>query len=547
VTDLDEKIYELWKELKPREAYLQGLDEYAGRFFIPSKENVKRVLGIINDLKSKSEDQVRMKFLTSLEASLRYREPPHDLSDMIWTLFGYLMKEGTNSPNFPSLIEHMDESLDNLSEIHKLGELPIELKIIVTNNGNGLLGLLKTISDGTNSEELKKSIEDISEKIRSYIGQASVEGLEKGDFSETYPILKNLSKGDLGRRNTYPQLMMEQYDYYETPDEIEKKGLLWLDSELPDLISTASELAAIYGIGDTIEEVNSEIAKRRNIDKTDLVDFILDFRIKTRSVVEKHLVKINPKYDTRIIETPEYLINFIPTAAMMLFDTLTDHPFNVMFVTTDEKGSPPTNALDLFQLIVHEEYGHCVNFSNSAIGFASEPDLIEKLDSSLHFPISEAISFHREIETQTLIEELAKKDRERLSKEEIELLDAMASWGNLNEVILESRFLILKWRVIRFIRAIGDVRINMNKQSVVEFVEWASKKTGFSEKAIYNQIFFFQENPGIAPCYSIAGMALKDIQDEARRKGKDILEFNTKASSLGFPARSIFEERLRNL
>jgi hypothetical protein len=466
---------------------------------------------------------------------------------MIWTLFGYLMKEGTNSQYFPSLIEQMDQSLDNLSKIYKLDELPIELKIIVSNNGNGLVGLLKTISDETDSEKLKKRIEDVSTKIRRYISQASVEGLEKGDFSEVYPILKHLSKGDLGRKTSYPQLIKEQYDYYETPDEIEKKGLLWLDSELPDLISTASELAAIYEIKDTIEQVDSELSKRRNIDKTELVSFILDFRTKTRVVVEKYLVKINPRYDTRIIETPDYLLNLIPTAAMTLFDTLTEHPFNVLFVTTDEKGSPPTSAIDLFQLIIHEEYGHCVNFSNSAMGFAAKPDLIEKLDSSLHFPISEAISFHREIETQTLIEELAKMDRKELSKEETELLDAMASWGNLNEVILESRFLILKWRIIRFLRAIGDVRINMNKQSVVEFVEWASKKTGFSEKAIYDQIFFFQENPGIAPCYSIAGMALKDIQDEARRKGKDILEFNTKASSLGFPARSIFEERLRNL
>ena len=136
MTDLDDEIYELWKELRPSEAYLQGLDDYAGRFFIPSQKNVKRVLGIIQDLKSRSEDQVRTKFLTSLEASLRYREPTHDLSDMIWTLFGYLMKEGTNSPYFSSLIDIMDRNLDNSSEIHKLDELPIELKIIVSNNGN---------------------------------------------------------------------------------------------------------------------------------------------------------------------------------------------------------------------------------------------------------------------------------------------------------------------------------------------------------------------------------------------------------------------------
>jgi uncharacterized protein (DUF885 family) len=100
---------------------------------------------------------------------------------------------------------------------------------------------------------------------------------------------------------------------------------------------------------------------------------------------------------------------------------------------------------------------------------------------------------------------------------------------------------------VRFLRAIGDVRINLNRQSLTEFVEWASEKTGFPEKTIFDQIFIFQETPGYAPCYSIAGMALKEIQDEARKNGKDILEFNTKASSLGFPPRTVFEERLRNL
>jgi hypothetical protein len=232
---------------------------------------------------------------------------------------------------------------------------------------------------------------------------------------------------------------------------------------------------------------------------------------------------------------------------MTMFDTLTDNPFNVFFVTTDEKRSPASSIPDIFQMVVHEEYGHCVNFSNSALSFGSSPDLVEKLDSALHYPISEGISFHREYETLTLLEELSRKSKEDLSSKEQELFDTLEKHRDLKSFLLESRFVIYKWRIIRFLRAVGDVRTNLNKQSLSEFVEWASKKTGFGKQTIYDQLFIFQENPGYAPCYSIAGMSLRGIQEEARENGKDIIEFNTVASSLGFPPRTVFEERLRSL
>ncbi|UCG68766.1 MAG: hypothetical protein JSV09_13320, partial [Thermoplasmata archaeon] len=345
----------------------------------------------------------------------------------------------------------------------------------------------------------------------------------------------------------YHQLIKELYDYIESPEEIEEKAMSWLNAELPRLWDTTKELAIIYGIEPNIDTMDNEIGIRSVVGKSELMAFIKNLREKAKEVMESRLVRVNPKYKTKVLKTPDYLVNFIPTAAMTMFDSLTEQPFNIFFVTTDEKRSPPTSVPDIFQLVIHEEYGHCVNFSNSAVGFEYKPTLVERLNSHLHYPISEGISFHREYESLELLEELVAKPEENLSFEEKEFLDALTSKTDIKTVFLESEFTLLKWRIIRFLRAIGDVRINMNKQSLTEFVEWAAKKTGFTEKVIYDQLFVFQENPGYAPCYSIAGMALKEIQDEARKKGKDILEFNTITSSLGFPPRTVFEERLRNL
>lgn len=545
--ELENEIFEVWKMLDPSDAYLQGLDEYAGKMFVPTKENQELVFGKIDTILGRIQDETTQKFLNSLKATLKYREPPQDISNVIWTFFGHLVKEGINPEHVSKLLDQTKDVLSESEETYNFDELPLELKIISLNNCNGLKGILNVIKEDTVDQSLRGRIDEIITRIDDYKKNFVVEGIEQGDFSEVFPILKEHSKGDLGRKGHYPQLIKDLYDYYETPDEIEKKALTWLENELPDFQETAKKLAEIYGSESSTDVIDKEVMKHRSIPKSELLDFILSFRDSAQRVVERQLVRINPNYSTKVMETPNYLVSLIPTAAMTMFDSLTDKPFNIFFVTTDEKRSPSTSLPSVFQMIVHEEYGHCVNFSNSALGFAWKPSLVENLNSPLHYPISEGISFHRELESQYLLEALASKPKGESSQDELRLLSELEKHGDLKTQLLEFKFVLLKWRITRFLRAIGDVRINMNKQSVTEFVEWASEKTGLSKKTIYDQIFIFIENPGYAPCYSIAGMALKSIQDEARSKGKDILEFNTIVSSLGFPPRSIFEERLRNI
>jgi hypothetical protein len=547
MSEIEKEIFELWKEMNPNAAYLQGLSEYAGKMFIPTPENEKRITDRIESLLSKTDDPVERKFLISLKASIKYHEAPHDISDIVWTLFGHMIKEGFNVAHLSSLVDHGRMKLENSKNTYLHENLPLITRIILTNKCNGLEGFLKIITTEVHDDELKNKIEQLIKDVEAYREIIKVEGIEKGDFSEVFPIISKTESTDMGREDFYPQLITELYDYYETPQEIEEKALSWIDFELPKLKESAERLAEHYGVEPDINIIDTEITKRSNIRKSELLDFILNLRGKTQAVVEDHIVRINPKYDTKILETPSYLLNFIPTAAMTMFDTLTDNPFNVFFVTTDEKRSPASSIPDIFQMVVHEEYGHCVNFSNSALSFGSSPDLVEKLDSALHYPISEGISFHREYETLTLLEELSRKSKEDLSSKEQELFDTLEKHRDLKSFLLESRFVIYKWRIIRFLRAVGDVRTNLNKQSLSEFVEWASEKTGFGKQTIYDQLFIFQENPGYAPCYSIAGMSLRGIQEEARKNGKDIIEFNTVASSLGFPPRTVFEERLRSL
>ncbi len=538
---IENGIFELWKTVNPSLAFSQGLDDYAGKLFIPTKENNEKILEKIKELRDKA-DNVEKKFLNYLETVVTFREPPECPSSILWTFFGHISKEGINTEHLIMLSEN---SIKLIDAYNKMGyNWPVEIRILTYRGCKGLLGILENVRSQSKDEKLLSSIRKLEEKVKDYKEKFYVEGLDKCDFTEIYPILKEKGK-EMDRSEIYPELLKNLYDYPETPEEIEEKAIGWLDSEMPKLKEIIKKLAGIYNIEPSTEKVSEEMTKRRKIERRNIVSFILSLREKLRKVMEKNLVRITPKYDTKVIETPDYLLAFIPSAAMSAYNTLTEKPFNIYFTTTNESFSPPAGSPDIFQTLVHEEYGHCVNFTNSALCFAYKPTLLENINTTFHYPISEGISFHREIESLNLLKELAsKKD---LSNEERELVEYIKSFGEFETFIKEVEFVVMKWRIIRFLRAIGDVRINTGKSSISDFVDWAHEHTGLSKKMVFNQIFIFQENPGYAPCYSIAGMSLKDIQDKARENGKDILEFNTTASSMGFPPRTVFEERLKKI
>ncbi len=541
---IEERIFEVWKELKPSGAFTAGLDNYAGKLFVPTKENVKRTLETITELKTQAKSRGQQKLLQCMETELCFEEPYMVLENVLWTFYRHLVKEGINVGHMRSLASCAKKTLQVSKKRLTQREWPIEIRIIISYGGNGLLGILKTIRNETKNPQLQEAIDDLRETADDYIKAFHVEGVKEGSFEEVFPILER-SGGNIEREEIYPKLLKDLYDYPETPDEIESKASRWLREEMPRLTEITAKLAGTYGVEAKVESVADEMAKRRSVEKSKAVDFVSNIRGKLQKVVESHLVRITPSYDTRVVETPSYLVSLLTTAAADWFDNLTEKPFNVFFVTTDPKRSGPTSAPDLIMDIIHEEYGHCVNNSNSATHFASRPTLIDLLDTKLGSPISEAISFYREVEFISLLKQLAEKKEKELTPHEKRLLDALKAIEDLGTLILENEFIVMEWRILRFLRAIGDVRLNMGKQSATEFINWAHEQTGLSKKLIYDQVFTFQDSPGYAPCYSMAGEELRNIQSLALEKGKSVLDFNTYVSSIGFPPRTIYEKKLR--
>ncbi len=378
-------------------------------------------------------------------------------------------------------------------------------------------------------------------QVQKYRKLYAVKGIKKGDFDEIYPIIKK-QRGKVKHKTIYPKILGDLWGYPETFKEIEEKGKQWLKKELPLLQKITRALAKSYNVKPNVEIVEKELGKRKGIPRQTALQFVKQTRSVTKRVFEKNIIKITPKYDTRVIETPPYLVNLIPSAAMLPFDSLTDNPFNIFFITTDPHVSSSVNVPELIQSILHEEYGHAVNYSNSVTKFAADPTFFEVVSSAMSTHISDGISFHRELEFAQLLRRLSKTGK--LSHDESELLRILKGNEDKETTILENEFIVQKWRIMRFLRAIFDVRINMEKESVADFIEWAHKQTGLSEKMIFYETWGFLETVGYAPCYSIAGDVIRRLQQKALKKGVDLIEFNTYVSSLGFPPRKIFEQRI---
>ena len=545
MASVDKMLLDYYKEFEPSSAFTDGFNECAGKLFLPTEENKRQALKRINQIRKKTKDEKVLYFLRAEEFLLKEKaveEPHHAPSSVNGVFFAHIIKEGFNEIHLSSLVDYSIELLDLYLKKFSKRRIPFEVKVMVNAECIGLVELLEMIKENVETEILKLKINRLIEKAKDYRKAFEVKGLKKGDFSEVYPLLKKYG-GKLSRKKVYPKLLKIVQGYPETAPQIEKKALKWFHDELPYFKEVTKELAKVYKCKPTAEKVEEEIKKRGKIKPKNLLEINKEVRKVLQPIAEKELVKINKKYDTRLIETPDYLTVFLPTAAMNSFDSFTKKPFNIFFVTTDTRGSPVSDISDLINTLSHEEYGHCVNFSNVATEFVKKLSFVEKHGGSFDLPITEGISFNREYEVLLYLRKLFAKKKK--TNQEQKLINLIEKYSNLDTFLLVEEFMIYKWRIIRFLRAIGDVRINTNKQSLYDFVEWASKETGMKPKTIYNQIFLFQEMPGYAPSYSIFGMKLKAMQEKLRKRGESVVEFNTYAASIGFPYLKIYEKELR--
>ncbi|MBS3147462.1 hypothetical protein J4219_01105 [Candidatus Woesearchaeota archaeon] len=535
--NIDKEVFELWKEVSPESAYGSGLKEFAGCVWVPSHQNVRKALARIAFLK-KHADPVAFKWLRSLERGLVFEEPQHAPSGVMGVFFEHLVMNAKEKDYLALAVQ----CLNVLAVQEHLWEKawPIEMQIYSAQECSGGIALLETVKKLCKKNEAKEALTALQNRLKIWKEKTSDVKLKKGDFSEVFPLLKKKSKG-LGRKSVYPNLLRDWYDYPESGEDIERLALGWIDEELQSFKASVNKLSKRYKCKASVEEINRALEVNQRIPLKKLVKTTQDLRKVLQRLADKEWVKITPKYDVRLIETPDYLVAFLPTAAMQPFGSLSS-PFCISFITTDKSASPSTFLPGVMQTLIHEEYGHCVNFMNSYRCFSHPLRVTEILDSSLSTPITEGISFFRELESLRTLRRIAQDPNDDVERNVVKQVEKFCEFADFVDGL---EFEVMQWRMVRFLRAVCDSRVNRERQSYPAFIEWAHKKTGLSKKLVFDQTFHFLERPGYAPCYSIFGQRLRDLQAKAMKKGVSQVEFNTFVASSGFAARTVFESKLR--
>ena len=542
--DLDAQIMELVKEINPSGAYLMGFNEYAGKLFIASKENVDSALRKVRGLRARANNDLQRKALDSIETMLLFDEPQPVLDDIVGTIFALLVKEGVNDEHMLSFFDNATKDIDACKAKYQGRDIPVPVKALTLYRLDGVLEILDTVKGQTKSREVKEAADALKAKASDYVKLFELEGWGKGEFPNVERIFNE--KGfDLGREGFYLTALSKGYDYSETPEDLERKAISWIDEELPRFRRVAERLAKKLGCRPQPEEVEKSINAKDDIDPKKLVGITLGIRRVVQKLVNEDLSGINPKYRTTVIETPPYLTGTIPTGAAQFFDTYTKKPFQYFFQTTDPKRDPDKSVAALLSLLVHEEYGHCVHHSNSAMQFVGKISPVQMMPGLVTgAPITEGLSFNREIEFLELSKSLESK--KRLTPTEKAYVKLLEKYGGLEEFNIELEFMTMRMRIIRFLRVVGDVRINTGKQTLIEFVDWAHERTGVPRSSVYFQLFPAHEGifPGYATSYAVCGQAIRAIEKRIGDPRKRV-KFSTYLCSIGFPPMSIYMRMLK--
>ena len=543
VSQTEKEAFEIWKDLSPSSAFSAGLSDYAGHLMIPDAERLRKLETMIDKTIGRSESQVEKKFLSSIKTYILLGEAQIIPDMALDAFFTHMIKEGVRSTHMISLAQDAAKALKAYSATISKKPCPTGIRILTSIRCYGLKEIIRSVRKASLSRALHTALRELIAAVNHYSNSFGIRGFKNAGFDEIIEICSRDGCG-LGREENLASTLTNLFDYKESPSELESKGIAMLARELPTFRRLTSNLAQKLHSEDRAEVVASELNRKRGLKPTKILPFIKSIRRVTVKLVDRFIVHVNPHYKTKVIETPSYLSGMLPTGAAYFLDFLTKKPFQLFLATVDPRRAPMSVPGELLNLLVHEEYGHCVHSSNSAHHYAARPSLVELLPSMAGSAISEGISFQREFDFLKYTKDLQARTPSQVEKPFIAFA---ARFGGLEQLAEEYEFYTQMWRTIRFLRVIADARINSGKQKLLEFIDWAHSETDLSRSLIYHQVFPAHQGngPGYASTYAIIGETVAEMQQLAERKGRDLVAFNTYVSSIGFPARSVFEEMLK--
>src|SRR2546428_8880148 len=226
-TETERAVFELWKDLRPDEAFGFGLDDCAGHLFIPTQRRVESVLAKISRIQKSAANAIERKVLASFRATLELREPARLPQTLLESLFGYMIKEGVKANHMRTLATDGRKALD-ATRRRMRGPTAPGMRALVQLACSGLDEILKVVDGELRNKDARAAVQALVAANARYAKAFGLPGFSPaGTFDETYGLFKRAGCG-LGRSRSYPRALRDLWDYTQTPAQVEAAGLRML-------------------------------------------------------------------------------------------------------------------------------------------------------------------------------------------------------------------------------------------------------------------------------------------------------------------------------
>ncbi len=534
-----EQIIELWSEINPVASYTSGYTKELKQLLFQSPQTISAIYEKITLLEASlpniancDERMTAQGVLINQRTQLELARPSgagpsgtgaggvYAAADGV---FYIVLKKDFGETWVPNYLNLVAEMIEFETRRWENGSYTVEEKKECLDTVAYLQGTLTALADANPS--LIKDIKAISPVLREYESIFYSPGLASNNFETFWAAFK---KGDAAQgpicAKGYPGTLQNYYTLELSADQVEQAAVNWMQIDLPVTVDLAQRIGASLDLGPEAELqcVWDAMSKKYAVDFTaDKMKQVLDAcndygREKIIGFTDKDVVKFDP--------TPEYLVNLVTGGEDFAVDYLTDKPFSQLYLTAAKN----TSLLTMINILVHEA-SHGFNFVMSA----REASQLFNLNTSLEVPMTEGQAFYREYQYYAGAAALLGQDC--LTPAEQAYLNLYGSSAeDQSRAILGAQLETYIWRVVRYIRALCDVRVNGGKQTYTDFIAWSADATGLSEEALHGECFTFLASPGYAPCYAIGGAVYGNLSTKGYRNGINELAFNTKASAMGF-------------
>ena len=189
--------FQLWKTLRPDDAYVAGIDEAVGKFFVPTPASVRRIRQHIARARRSTKDPTLRIFLASLDAGLTLPEPSRMPETMVASFFGYLIKEDVMPDHIAPLAAAAARALDAERLRYARNRWPPGMRALVQLSASGVAEILdiveKELQFMAGGEKALASVSRLRAALGRYRKAFDLPGFRPaGTFEETYATSRNM-------------------------------------------------------------------------------------------------------------------------------------------------------------------------------------------------------------------------------------------------------------------------------------------------------------------------------------------------------------------